>query len=75
MTKNTLLGIALNVIFVASIFTVRYIYVKKEYDFLKNDSAKCEKLKKPDPRTLGSKAGTTDLSIDVTVIDPLTTTA
>ena len=35
MTKDTLLGIALNVIFVASIFTVRYIYVKKEYDFLK----------------------------------------
>jgi len=44
MTKNTLLGIALNVIFVASIFTVRYIYVKKEYDFLKNDSIKQEQL-------------------------------
>ena len=44
MTKETLLGIALNVIFVASIFTVRYIYVKKEYDFLKLDSIKQEQL-------------------------------
>ena len=44
MTKDTLLGIALNVIFVSSIFTVRYIYVKKEYDFLKNDSIKQEQL-------------------------------
>jgi hypothetical protein len=44
MTKDTLLGIALNVIFVVSIFTVRYIYVKKEYDFLKNDSIKQEQL-------------------------------
>ena len=44
MTKNTLLGIALNVIFVASIFVIRYVYVKKEYDFLKNDSVKQEQL-------------------------------
>ena len=44
MTKDTLLGIALNVIFVVSIFTVRYIYVKKEYDYLKNDSIKQEQL-------------------------------
>jgi hypothetical protein len=44
MTKNTLLGIALNVIFVSSIFVIRYVYVKKEYDFLKNDSAKQEQL-------------------------------
>ena len=44
MTKDTLLGIALNVIFVSSIFTVRYIYVKKEYDYLKNDSIKQEQL-------------------------------
>ena len=44
MTKDTLLGIALNVIFVASIFTVRYIYVKKEYDLLKLDSARQEQL-------------------------------
>ena len=44
MTKNTLLGIALNVIFVSSIFVIRYVYVKKEYDFLKNDSVKQEQL-------------------------------
>jgi hypothetical protein len=44
MTKNTLLGIALNVIFVSSIFVIRYVYVKKEYDFLKNDSIKQEQL-------------------------------
>ena len=44
MTTNTLLGIALNVIFVSSIFVIRYVYVKKEYDFLKNDSAKQEQL-------------------------------
>ena len=44
MTKDTLLGIALNVIFVVSIFTVRYIYVKQEYDFLKLDSIKQEQL-------------------------------
>jgi hypothetical protein len=44
MTKDTLLGIALNVIFVSSIFVIRYVYVKKEYDFLKNDSAKQEQL-------------------------------
>ena len=44
MTKDTLLGIALNVIFVSSIFVIRYVYVKKEYDFLKLDSIKQEQL-------------------------------
>ena len=44
MTRNTLLGIALNVIFVLSIFTIRYIYAKKEYDFLQTDSARQEQL-------------------------------
>ena len=44
MTKDTLLGIALNVIFVSSIFVIRYVYVKKEYDFLKLDSARQEQL-------------------------------
>ena len=44
MTKSTLLGIALNVIFVLSIFTIRYWYAKKEYDFLKNDSIRQEQL-------------------------------
>ena len=44
MKKDTLLGIALNVIFVLSIFAIRYKYAKKEYDFLKNDSVKQEQL-------------------------------
>jgi hypothetical protein len=44
MTRNTLLGIALNVIFVLSIFTIRYRYAKKEYDFLQIDSARQEQL-------------------------------
>ena len=44
MKKETLLGIALNVIFVSSIFVIRYVYVKKEYDFLKLDSIKQEQL-------------------------------
>ena len=44
MKKSTLLGIALNVIFVLSIFAIRYKYAKKEYDFLKNDSVKQEQL-------------------------------
>jgi len=44
MTKDTLLGIALNIIFVSSIFVIRYVYVKKEYDFLKSDSARQEQL-------------------------------
>ena len=44
MTKSTLLGIALNVIFVLSIFTIRYKYAKEEYDFLKEDSTRQEQL-------------------------------
>ena len=44
MTKDTLLGIALNIIFVSSIFVIRYVYVKKEYDFLKSDSVRQEQL-------------------------------
>ena len=44
MTKNTVIGIVLNVIFVSSIFVIRYVYVKKEYDFLKLDSARQEQL-------------------------------
>ena len=44
MTRNTLLGIALNVIFVLSIFTIQYRYAKKEYDFLQTDSARQEQL-------------------------------
>ena len=44
MTKSTLLGIALNVIFVLSIFTVRYYYAKQEMDFLLKDSEIQEQL-------------------------------
>ena len=44
MKKKTLLGILLNVAFILSIFTVRYFTVKKEYDFLKNDSERQEQL-------------------------------
>ena len=44
MTKSTLLGIALNIIFVLSIFTVRYYYAKQEMDFLVKDSARQEQL-------------------------------
>ncbi len=44
MKKETLLGIALNVIFVLTIFTIRYKYAKQEYDFLKNDSIRQEQL-------------------------------
>ena len=44
MKKDALLGIALNVIFVSSIFVIRYVYVKKEYDFLKSDSVRQEQL-------------------------------
>ncbi len=44
MKKDTLIGIALNVIFVLSIFTIRYFYAKKEYDFLKLDSERQEQL-------------------------------
>ena len=44
MTKSTLLGIGLNVIFVLSIFSIRYYYAKQEYDFLKTDSERQEQL-------------------------------
>ena len=40
MTKETLLGIALNVIFVLSIFSIRYYYANQEMDFLVEDSDK-----------------------------------
>ena len=44
MTKSTLLGIALNVIFVLSIFAIRYKYAKQEYDILVADSERQEQL-------------------------------
>ena len=44
MKKDTLIGIAINVIFVLSIFAIRYKYAKEEYDFLKEDSTRQEQL-------------------------------
>ena len=44
MTKNTILGIALNVLFVLSIFSIRYYYAKQEMDFLAKDSTRQEQL-------------------------------
>ena len=44
MKKETLLGISLNVIFVLSIFTVRYYYAKQEMDFLLKDSARQDEI-------------------------------
>ena len=44
MKKDTLLGIALNVTFVLSIFTIRYYYAKQEMDFLLKDSERQEQL-------------------------------
>ena len=65
MTKSTLLGIALNVIFVLSIFTIRYLYAKKEYDFLKNDSIRQEQLISSNEAAIDSLSLlTTKLQID-----------
>ena len=44
MKRETILSILLNVTFVMCIFAVRYFYVKKEYNFLKNDSQRQEQL-------------------------------
>ena len=44
MKRETILSILLNVTFVMCIFAVRYFYVKKEYNFLKNDSERQEQL-------------------------------
>ena len=44
MKRETILSILLNVTFVMCIFAVRYFYVKKEYNFLKNDSKRQEQL-------------------------------
>ena len=44
MKKSTLLGITLNVIFILSIFLIRYKYAKQEMDFLLEDSKRQEEL-------------------------------
>ena len=54
MSKSTLLGIALNVIFVLSIFTIMYYYAKKEYDCLVKDSERQEKLIQENKETIDS---------------------
>jgi hypothetical protein len=65
MTRNTLLGIALNVIFVLSIFTIRYRYAKKEYDFLQTDSARQEQLITKNKTSIDSlSTSITQLQID-----------
>ena len=65
MTKSTLLGIGLNVIFVLSIFTIRYYYAKQEYDFLKNDSTRQEQLISSNEAAIDSLSLlTTKLQID-----------
>jgi hypothetical protein len=65
MKKDTLIGIALNVIFVLSIFTIRYLYAKKEYDFLKNDSIRQEQLISSNEAAIDSLSLlTTKLQID-----------
>ena len=65
MTKSTLLGIALNVIFVLSIFTVRYYYAKQEMDFLLKDSERQEQLISDNESSIDSlSAVTRRLQID-----------
>ena len=65
MTKSTLLGIALNVIFVLSIFTVRYYYAKQEMDFLLADSERQEQLISDNESSIDSlSAVTRRLQID-----------
>jgi len=44
MTKSMLLSIVINVIFVVTIFTVRYYYAKQEMEFLVEDSERQEQL-------------------------------
>ena len=65
MTKSTLLGIALNIIFVLSIFTIRYYYAKQEMDFLLADSERQEQLISDNESSIDSlSAVTRRLQID-----------
>ncbi len=54
MKKETLLGIALNVIFVLSIFSIRYYYAKQEMDFLVKDSARQDEIIKVNEMAIDS---------------------
>ena len=65
MKKDTLLGIALNMIFVLSIFTIRYYYAKQEMDFLVKDSERQEQLISDNESSIDSlSAVTRRLQID-----------
>ena len=65
MKKETLLGIALNVIFVLSIFSIRYYYAKQEMDFLVKDSARQDEIIKVNEMAIDSlSAVTIRLQID-----------
>ena len=65
MTKSTLLGISLNIIFVLSIFTIRYYYAKQEMDFLLADSERQEQLISDNESSIDSlSAVTRRLQID-----------
>ena len=64
MTKETLLGIALNVIFVLSIFSIRYYYANQEMDFLVEDSTRQDEILKVNKTAIDSLARiTTKLQI------------
>ena len=64
MKKETLLGIALNVIFVLSIFSIRYYYAKQEMDFLVEDSTRQDEIIKVNKTAIDSLAQiTTKLQI------------
>jgi len=64
MKKDTLLGIALNVIFVLSIFSIRYYYAKQEMDFLVKDSVRQDEIIKVNETAIDSLARiTTKLQI------------
>ena len=64
MKKETLLGIALNVIFVLSIFSIRYYYAKQEMDFLVKDSVRQDEIIKVNETAIDSLAQiTTKLQI------------
>ena len=64
MTKETLLGIALNVIFVLSIFSIRYYYANQEMDFLVEDSTRQDEIIKVNKTAIDSLAQiTTKLQI------------
>ena len=54
MKKETLLGIALNVIFVLSIFSIRYYYAKQEMDFLVKDSVRQDEIIKVNETAIDS---------------------